>query len=136
MTTLADRLKLAMAEKQVRPADLARAAQVKPPSVSDWLSGATKSLKGDNLLRVARVLGVEPSWLAHGVGSSRAPSHLTAREPEAAYDKSPGQWPFKRVNEYDFFEYLDVFQRAEIEGFIAGLINAAKKEQSANGTLG
>lgn len=132
MNTLADRLTAAMAAKGLRPADLARAAQVKPPSVSDWLTGRTKSIKGENLLRISRALEVDPSWLAHGLGSSSMHTPLTAMENHATYKTTSESWPFKRINPFDYFEYLDTFQRAEIEGYISGLISAAKKGDAGN----
>lgn len=71
MKTLAERLKYAMEvlpPKKIKGVDLARAAGVKPPSVSDWLSGKSKSMEGENLLRTAKFLGVNPIWLATGAG--------------------------------------------------------------------
>lgn len=67
-TPLARRLNAAMddhPEGRPRPVDLARAAGVKPPSVTDWLSGRTKKL-GKALVPVARFLGVTPEWLNEG----------------------------------------------------------------------
>ena len=76
MSELKDRLAKAMARRKelaadgesVKPATLAAACGVKSPSVSDWFSGATKSLKGDNLLRAAAYLRVNPGWLSEGKG--------------------------------------------------------------------
>ncbi|MPS93786.1 LexA family transcriptional regulator [Comamonas sp.] len=69
MSTLADRLTLAMEKAGVNQADLARACGVKPPSVHGWLSGKSKFLRGENLLKAAAVLRVNQSWLATGEGS-------------------------------------------------------------------
>lgn len=69
MSTLADRLTLAMEKAGVNQADLARACGVKPPSVHGWLSGKSKFLRGENLLKAAAVLRVSQSWLATGEGS-------------------------------------------------------------------
>lgn len=69
MSNLADRVKERMAAVGVGPADLARAAKVKPPSVSNWISGRTKQIKGENLLLAAAVLQCSPRWLATGMGS-------------------------------------------------------------------
>jgi transcriptional regulator with XRE-family HTH domain len=67
--TLADRLYMAMeGPPVVTPADLARACHIKPPSVSNWLNGRTKELRGDNLTRAARKLGVSATWLGLGEG--------------------------------------------------------------------
>jgi transcriptional regulator with XRE-family HTH domain len=69
MSTLAERLELALKNADKKSADLARACEVKPPSVSDWLSGKTKKMEGANLLMAAEFLNVEPWWLATGIGS-------------------------------------------------------------------
>lgn len=67
MTSLAERLTLAMAgPPKVSQAELARACGISPPSVSDWLSGKTKSMDGANLLKAAKRLQVRPEWLADG----------------------------------------------------------------------
>lgn len=69
--TLAQRLKYAMDVlplKKVKGVELARAVGVKPPSVSDWLSGKSKTMEGENLLKASNFLGVDPIWLASGIG--------------------------------------------------------------------
>lgn len=71
MKTLAERLKYAMEvlpPKKIKGVDLARAVGVKPPSVSDWLSGKSKTMEGENLLKASKFLGVSPNWLATGNG--------------------------------------------------------------------
>ncbi|MDV7413520.1 LexA family protein [Acinetobacter baumannii] len=72
MKTLAERLRHAMEvlpPKKIKGVDLARAVGVKPPSVSDWLSGKSKTMEGENLLKAAKFLEVNPNWLASGKGS-------------------------------------------------------------------
>ncbi|TPS33602.1 LexA family transcriptional regulator, partial [Acinetobacter baumannii] len=54
--------------KKIKGVELARAVGVKPPSVSDWLSGKSKTMEGENLLRASKFLNVNPSWLASGTG--------------------------------------------------------------------
>jgi len=54
-------------EKQSKKA-LADYCGVKAPSVNAWFSGDTKSLKGENLVKAAEYLNVEPKWLAEGIG--------------------------------------------------------------------
>lgn len=71
MNTLAERLKYAMEvlpSKKVKGVDLARFVGVRPPSVSDWLSGKSKTMEGENLLKTAKFLNVDPVWLANGTG--------------------------------------------------------------------
>ncbi len=75
MKTLAERLRYAMEvlpPKKIRGVELARAVGVKPPSVSDWLSGKSKTMEGENLLRAAKHLNVSPVWLATGNGEISA----------------------------------------------------------------
>ncbi len=97
---LSDRLELAMKEAGVSQADLARACGVKPPSVSGWLSGKSKFLRGENLLAAARVLNVSQTWLATGQGQMK---------PHPGEEIIPGsvlrQAPDKG---YVTFEHLDV----------------------------
>lgn len=75
MKTLAERLKYAMEilpPKKIKGVDLARAVGVRPPSVSDWLSGKSKTMEGENLLKAAKYLNVNPNWLASGIGTPQA----------------------------------------------------------------
>lgn len=69
LTILAVRLKTAMAKTGMTQAQLARACGVKPPSVSGWLNGKAKYLKGQNLLAAAKALNVSQDWLATGEGA-------------------------------------------------------------------
>jgi len=68
MNTLASRVRKAVDERNCKLIDLANAAGVKPPSVSDWLNGTTKTLKSATALRAAQFLGVSVLWLTEGVG--------------------------------------------------------------------
>lgn len=54
-------------EKQSKKA-LADYCGVKPPSVNDWFTGKTKSLKGSSLIKAAEYLNVREQWLADGNG--------------------------------------------------------------------
>ena len=49
---------------------LADAVEVSRPAVTQWETGNNKMLDGDNLMRVARALGVTTEWLLCGTGSS------------------------------------------------------------------
>ena len=73
-----------MDEAGLSQADLARECGVKPPSVNGWLSGKSKFLRGENLLKAAKALNVSQSWLATGKGSKEpqefAPLDLEEQE--------------------------------------------------------
>lgn len=66
--TLSERLQAAMEYSGLNQAQLARACGVSAPSVHGWLSGKSKFLRGENLLRAAHALGVNENWLATGAG--------------------------------------------------------------------
>lgn len=80
MSNLATRLAEAMADNSVTQADLARACGVSPPSVHDWLSGKTRSLKSSSLLRASAFLRVRKEWLAEGRGPMRDTGDSAALE--------------------------------------------------------
>lgn len=89
-TPLARRLQQALSAMNPRPsqADLARAADVKGPSVHAWLHGPTKSL-GKALLPISRLLDVNPEWLNTGRGPMRPAGNATHpryRVTEAPHD--------------------------------------------------
>lgn len=78
MNTLAERIKAAMQESGATVTELARAVGVKPPSVHDWISGKTKSLKGESAIRAAKFLDVQAQWLTSGTG----PKHRSETPPQ------------------------------------------------------
>ena len=81
MDTLAARMRWALDQKPgSSQAELARACKVKPPSVADWLSGKTKTLKAESLRSAAAYLGVNRDWLESGLGAA-----FSAQEPSAVY---------------------------------------------------
>jgi SOS-response transcriptional repressor LexA len=89
MATLAERLEAARAAAQVSQADIARAAGVSTASVSDWFSGATKSLKTKSAIATAKLLNVSVEWLTTGQGPMRARAGELA-ERSAVYNVEPG----------------------------------------------
>jgi len=66
---------------QLRQADLARAAGVKPASVAQWRNGRTKEISGETLLLAAAALQCSPKWLATGIGPIASLDESTATEP-------------------------------------------------------
>ncbi|WP_063801356.1 XRE family transcriptional regulator [Burkholderia ubonensis] len=74
MKTLADRLRAALVEAKMNQSELARRVGVTRGAVSFWLNGDTTNLAGENLLKVAFVLSVSPTWLANGRGKMKAAS--------------------------------------------------------------
>lgn len=71
MSTLKERMHEALNESGKNQSELAHACGVKPPSVNDWFSGKTLSLKAATAHRAAAFLGVNPLWLSEGRGPKR-----------------------------------------------------------------
>ena len=72
-TTFTQRLNIALKHADgVSQSDIARECGISTASVSNWLTGISKSMRGENLLKVSRALGVSPVWLANGEGDMRA----------------------------------------------------------------
>ena len=111
--SLAQRLTNAMAIKGISQAELARACNVKPPSVHGWLSGKAKFLRGENLLLAAAALGVSQQWLATGEGAMQADAGedlaqagLPVLQPQLAYDM-PYNAGSKKKDDEDFDQYWE-----------------------------
>ncbi|WP_433925686.1 LexA family transcriptional regulator [Stenotrophomonas nematodicola] len=86
MSTLADRLTIAIAQAGITKAELARRVGISAPSVNGWFSGKAKFLRGENLLAAARALQVDEGWLATGKGQ---PDRSTlVREPAGEHNVS------------------------------------------------
>ena len=99
LKTLAQRLRYAMdvlPPKKIKGVDLARAVGVKPPSVSDWLSGKSKTMEGENLLRTAKFLNINPVWLATGSGDIK-PNWLIQNEIQSVPDSTVRYAPVRFV---------------------------------------
>lgn len=79
MSTLSERMQLALDEAKVdaphkSKAGLAKAANVRAASVTDWFNGKTKTLSYENAVNAAAYLDVNARWLASGEGDMHSPS--------------------------------------------------------------
>jgi transcriptional regulator with XRE-family HTH domain len=92
MSALADRIKERLLATGLSNAQLAKASKVKQPTAHNWGSGKTKAIKGEPLLAAATALGVNPKWLATGVGPKfpearpLAEPRYAVRDAVASYD--------------------------------------------------
>lgn len=68
MKELKDRIAWARKRKKLTPAELARRIGVQPAAIYQLESGESKSLKGETLIALADVLGVNANWLQTGKG--------------------------------------------------------------------
>lgn len=138
MLTLAQRLTLALKAHGGSQAELARACQVKPPSVADWFSGETKALKGLSLLRAAAFLHVEALWLATGEGSMNpTATEARASAPSPVMEGPSPDWPFRIITPKRWSS-LPVTERARVETFADATLQAweARNPDKSNGTVG
>lgn len=69
MAGIGNRIKRVRVSKGIAVATIAAAAGVTRQAVHAWESGDSKSLKGANLLAVARALDVSAEWLSSGKGA-------------------------------------------------------------------
>ncbi|WP_179140838.1 helix-turn-helix domain-containing protein [Chromobacterium haemolyticum] len=69
MTPLSERIQAALEHAHMDQSELARRTGITSVAVNGWCTGATKSIKGENLLKAAAALKVSPQWLAYGKGT-------------------------------------------------------------------
>lgn len=82
--TLADRLRLAMAEKKMNGAELSRRSGVGGSQITRTRDGEQKAPAASIVMAMARALGVEPAWLINGDG----PMWSEATEGRKALDET------------------------------------------------
>lgn len=92
MTPLTERAKILVDLAGGSVTLLAEIAGVKPPSVSDWLNGKTKTLKSSPAARMAKRFNLNSLWVAEGLGDMRPSSNVKEATP-------PGEHriPIRRV---------------------------------------
>ncbi|AWH54161.1 transcriptional regulator [Stenotrophomonas sp. ESTM1D_MKCIP4_1] len=121
MSTLSERLTLALEHAKTTQAQLARDVGVTAPSVHNWFSGKAKFLRGANLLAAARTLGVNESWLATGSGAMLPAASIPGSKPaDQAIAASPGYVRFTLLDAatsatYDTPEVMRTVEVAEWE---------------------
>lgn len=69
-TTLKERLLQALQKSGLSQHELARRCGVTHPTVNQWFSGNTKTLKADQALKVSKALNVDLVWLITGNGTT------------------------------------------------------------------
>ena len=97
MNTWHERLKKAMEEAGMSPADLARAVGASTASVSEWTNGITRELKATNSERVCAALKINHRWLILGKG----PMRPGVAEPYADYDTRVSPRLAEMINQLD-----------------------------------
>jgi transcriptional regulator with XRE-family HTH domain len=77
-----ERIKERRKELGLNQPDVAKAAGVKVPSVSQWETGSTKSISGLPLAGVARILKTNSTWILTGRGDKNSTTSETSSKPE------------------------------------------------------
>lgn len=64
-----DRLRMAIKESSVKQSEIARSLNISNTAITYWLNGTTTNLKYDDVIKLSKLLGVNPAWLMEGKGS-------------------------------------------------------------------
>ena len=75
MKTLSERARI-LVEMAGSVTALANIAGIRPPSISDWLNGKTRSIKGPPAARITKHFNLNPIWVTDGIGVMRQPLSL------------------------------------------------------------
>lgn len=135
---LSERLRIAMKQAGINQAELARACDVKPPSVNGWLSGKSRFLRGENLLKAAKALGVSELWLAEGKGQMRrnvynesTHTHLSEPQPTNQYQPTKPTLIAPKTNrQRRIEEIISTLDAIDDEGLAVVLYEAKKIAQA------
>lgn len=95
MGTIGSRIKEKRLAAKMTQAALARLVGVERAAVSQWETGQSKTLKGENLLKVAEALGVSPRWLSSGKDSPFS-RHTSAGRTNTLHVGETAQ-PFRKI---------------------------------------
>lgn len=80
-STLAQRIEQAMLKAGLSQTELAARAGTTKSSVSNWMRGKSETMRSVTLMKMARALQVDPTWLGTGKGT---PDKYTPEMPEEA----------------------------------------------------
>jgi phage repressor protein C with HTH and peptisase S24 domain len=129
--SLKDRIREAMGT--MSPADLARAAQVTPATVTFWLDGTTKAIKGEKAVLLEKNTGYRANWLISGKGPKLVEAAQQDGDSPVYAGKRSGVRAIPvvgtaRMGEHGFYEEIST-----IPGAGDGHINIATEDPSAYG---
>lgn len=123
MTTLQERLKLALETAGINQSTLARRVKLTRGAVSLWFVGSTKGLSGKSLLTAAEAMAVNPLWLATGKGEMKSGIKDTGSEP-------PGL-PSETTEIIEICETLTPDERKAMLAFLKALSPAQRRRAEA-----
>lgn len=121
MKMLKDRIAAAMRRHPgLSQAEIAKASGVSSPSVSDWLSGKTRTLKNEPARRAAALFGCDQNWLATGIGQPQWRDEPPLPSPQAAGPKQLDAQEIVRVLSGMLIE-MDATSRDQVEPILKQL---------------
>lgn len=82
MSTVGERIREALEDAGLEPADLVKRLGMTRTAVKYWLDGTTKHIRPEHLFPAAKALQVSPEWLGTGQGEKR-PSARGAEQTSA-----------------------------------------------------
>ena len=122
MKTLSERASYLLELAGNSTKELARIAGVKPPSVSQWVSGATKSIQIEPATRIANHFGLEPLWVSKGIPPRDISTEEVATSARHNIEPAPdlrGRVPvISFVQAGDFAEIIDNYQPGDADEWI------------------
>jgi transcriptional regulator with XRE-family HTH domain len=113
---LAERIEEAITGSGKSKAQVARECEVSTSAVSQWLSGETRSLKGDTAIALEQATGYRAYWILHGKGPKTAAETVTV-------------WPFSKVP-LERFTDLDEQDQGYVQRRLLQAIEECEREPS------
>ncbi len=105
MSLLEERINESRLERGMSASELARAVGVTSAAVSRWEKGQVKNLRMEHLFTIARLLDINPEWLATGRGHKKG--HLLNQQGSI---HEPGPPTYEHLNREEQI-LVDVYRR-------------------------
>lgn len=113
--TLQKRIEEVIAEAEIKPIEIARRIGVSRATVSLWGSGQFKTIKTENIVALADLLGINFRWLQSGQGEKRSDGNVKEWQKTVPMDVPLISW----VRAGQFCETEDPFEPGDAFGWEA-----------------
>lgn len=94
-STLQDRIKLALEMSGRSKTDLWKGCGVSSGTVTAWFKGPNQTISGINLMNACKILGVNPEWLATGMGEMQTDIHDFYKEHIVKFESIESSYSYK-----------------------------------------
>ena len=144
MKTLSERVKYRMDVLGLKGAQLAKKLGISRVSVFNWINGRTLSIRGDLLIKAAKELECDPTWLSTGqmgtgvtLVAEKQGQYSDAKSVQVVVQDLHG-WPFVRITPAQY-NSLHREQKRAIEqiivGFLAGSVDTKQFEPAKDAAV-